>query len=509
MSEAVAVLDAEGRVQVCNPALSQLTGYSLEEWRSGSLELLFRAPEDKAQIAEVLAQAFGEGEAEGEAEGERRDGSALWLHYRLVRIMNGNSASGIEGPALGGPRPVTSARETGGRGPSLLAIARDITSDVERRLAQGLSQTLLEEACLREQALTNANRKLAALNELAATVNQSLDLTAVLGAALECSLDVAGANIGWVRLMSLSNPGELELAAHRGLPAEYAARHRTVPVSESMGGKAVLTGKPFVFYSLPPDDRLTPYLRQQKIRCVAHIPLRNREHAIGVLVLGSARFQKFSEEQVRFLTLLGHQVGLAIGNARLYEQVKHRAEIDPLTGLYNRQRFSELLDARVAAIRQLDLSCLGSWETAARSGRPVPPPSPCVLMIDIDDFKRINDVYGHACGDQALREVAQLLRLTTRTTDIVGRFGGDEFVVALCDERSIATGGDAAVHAVVERLRSRFQQASQSGEFCVPLAVSIGIAHADASSEECLQRADEAMYHEKRRRKRASPVSCQ
>jgi diguanylate cyclase (GGDEF)-like protein len=291
-----------------------------------------------------------------------------------------------------------------------------------------------------------------------------------------------------------------------------------------------------VLYSLPLDDGLTSYLRSQEVRCVAYIPLLNRNRTIGALGIGSGRFHQFSASQVRFLTSVGHQVGLAIGNARLYEQVKQRAETDPLTLLYNRQRFCELLDQRLAAGRRL-LPAFSAAPTLVGAGLPAdsrslagdglspaadaeaagsdagagvwepftPEVGPWVLMIDIDNFKQINDTCGHARGDQALREVSHLLRQCVRAGDIVGRFGGDEFVVALCDDNRAGAGtpkGWAAARAVVRRLRRRFAEASAAGEFCVPLTVSIGAARSGTSSEHCLQLADEAMYREKRRRKR-------
>lgn len=526
MSEAVALLDAEGRVLASNAALARLSGSSPEEWHDDLVTRFYSASGDPERIQEVLARALEEGIAEGEAHGDRQDGSPLWLRYRLVRLPEEDGRPGVQAfrrsgvwdaplasDIISSSLPLRRSRHPSPFGgavtssPVLLAVAEDITRDVERRSAQELSRRLLEEAARREETLTRLNRELAALNALAATVNQSLDLESVLEAALDCALEVAETSTGWVCLLPTQESLELELVAHRGLPEEYVLRYGRLRIGDCMAGKAVVTGKPLVLYSLPPEEAVTAYLRQQQIRCVAHIPLRNRDRAIGVMGIGSAHFEQLSEGLVRFLNSVGHQVGLAIQNARLYEQVKQRADIDPLTGLYNRQRFCELLEDRLVGARS---AAFGVGEADRDTQHPTPnsPTGPWVLMIDIDNFKQINDASGHVRGDQVLREVAQLLRRSVRGRDFVGRYGGDEFVVALCDNEEAPPGARAAAaRAVVRCLRRRFERASLAGEFCIPLTVSIGTACTGADSEHCLQRADVAMYRVKRRRKRRKAVA--
>ncbi len=535
LTEAVALLDGGGRVLAGNGALTRLSGCDYEEWDAAPLARLFAAPADE-RIQEALARARDEGAAEGEARGLRPDGSEWWLRLRLVRLADpvlgagsthfvGTRAVGVEDwlRAPNAQRPGT--HELGGPNADdvcFLAVVEDITGDVERRLAQSLTRQLLEEACRREAMLTHVNRELAALNQLAATVNQSLNLETVLDAALERALEVAEAGTGWVFLLSPGNRDELELVAHRGLPADYVEQHGRSRVTDCLPGKTVITGKPLVLYSLPADEEMTPHLRAQDVRCVAHIPLRNRERTIGALGIGSTGMHQLTEGLVRFLTAVGHQVGLAIENARLYEQVKHRADRDPLTGLYNRQRFCELLDARTGmGVRSSGTRGAGGFGVGTddpslatsrqHSGSPPntqhPTPNttagPWVLMLDIDEFKQINDTYGHDRGDRVLQEVAELLRRTVRETDITARYGGDEFVVALCgDEASPPEARARRAELVVERLRTKFAEADRQGRFSAPLAVSIGRACSGTSSDVLLQLADAAMYREKRRRKR-------
>jgi diguanylate cyclase (GGDEF)-like protein len=120
-------------------------------------------------------------------------------------------------------------------------------------------------------------------------------------------------------------------------------------------------------------------------------------------------------------------------------------------------------------------------------------------MIDVDHFKQLNDTYGHLAGDQALRAIAARLRDNLRENDIIGRFGGEEFVVLLPE-----TGLEQALH-VAERLRAAIgAQPVPTDEGEVSVSVSIGVASCESarqplSVEQLLKRADDALYVAKRR----------
>lgn len=177
-------------------------------------------------------------------------------------------------------------------------------------------------------------------------------------------------------------------------------------------------------------------------------------------------------------------VGLAITDAaRLMADARHRAQHDPLTGLANRARLDEHLTRRVAAAQPLAL-----------------------LMLDLDRFKAVNDLYGHAAGDELLRTVARRVRSAIRTDDEAARLGGDEFVVLLA-------GADAERAAQkAEQLRTLLQQ--PYGDIDVPVSASIGVATYPGSGRTAsalLAAADEALYRAKHagknRVEQAAPVS--
>ena len=157
--------------------------------------------------------------------------------------------------------------------------------------------------------------------------------------------------------------------------------------------------------------------------------------------------------------------------------LRHLAEVDPLTSVFNRRAFLMLLDKGLGH--------------AQRRRAPL-----AVLVVDLDHFKKINDTWGHQCGDDALRHFVQLAQQCLRREDVMGRQGGEEFAIFLP-----STDGTAAAK-VAERLRAQVQaQPLEIDRRSMRLAVSIGVtlSTGDESAEAVMQRADEAMYLAKKR----------
>lgn len=153
------------------------------------------------------------------------------------------------------------------------------------------------------------------------------------------------------------------------------------------------------------------------------------------------------------------------------------AVTDSLTGLYNRKKLDDILADQFALFR--------------RNHRPF-----TVLMLDLDNFKSINDNYGHACGDRVLADVAAILKQSVRSIDYVARYGGEEFVVVL-----VETGLDAALD-IAERIRSEVETPHFiAGNNLIAVTVSLGVTHSregDDGPDEALARADHALYEAKR-----------
>jgi diguanylate cyclase (GGDEF)-like protein len=163
---------------------------------------------------------------------------------------------------------------------------------------------------------------------------------------------------------------------------------------------------------LDPRVRFVPGTPVEPEALVA-VPLIARGHLKGTLnIYRVGEDATFSDEEFLLAKRFGDAAALAIDNAHIRARLEHQAETDALTGLYNHRAFHDRL-------RQELLRASAAHDAVA------------VVMLDLDDFKKVNDVYGHGIGDQLLYQVADVLRASVRSTDIVCRVGGEEFGVIM------------------------------------------------------------------------------
>jgi diguanylate cyclase (GGDEF)-like protein len=237
------------------------------------------------------------------------------------------------------------------------------------------------------------------------------------------------------------------------------------------------SGNEFVTADLAGDARVT----DSTVGAVIAFPLSCRGRKVGALVAldrqASAREPRMAVSMLRSVRVLLEPASVAIDNALLLKRAEALSVTDDLTHLYNSRYLNQVLRRET--------------KRASRSGRPL-----SLLFIDLDGFKGINDTHGHLYGSRALVEAAGLIRQSARETDVVARFGGDEFALILPD-----TGSEGAA-AVGERIRERVDahRFLQGDGLNIHLTVSVGVAtlpDVAASTEGLIQAADEAMYHVK------------
>jgi diguanylate cyclase (GGDEF)-like protein len=216
---------------------------------------------------------------------------------------------------------------------------------------------------------------------------------------------------------------------------------------------------------------------QDELGSVALLPLVRQNMLIGSLNLGSRNENRFhSQIGTLFLEHLAAVVSACIENTRLQEHIKLVGLRDPLTGINNRRFFDQRLHEEAGRAKRYDrpLSC---------------------LFLDIDYFKRINDQYGHQAGDNVLKQVSSMLNDRLRQTDVLARFGGEEFVILLPD-----TDQDDAVQ-IAEQVRERIQRAHfviPSGKSInVTLSIGLAVLHPENhinDAKQLLSAADQAVY---------------
>jgi diguanylate cyclase (GGDEF)-like protein len=205
--------------------------------------------------------------------------------------------------------------------------------------------------------------------------------------------------------------------------------------------------------------------------------LRIHGRTVGMMTVGTMGDRVFNASDMLFVAAVADQVAIALDRAR---QFSSEARTDHLTGLANRRQFERVMEREVALAERHDRRL-------------------SVMMIDLDNLKRINDRQGHRAGDGALRLVAQQLQRVVRASDVCARVGGDEFAVAM-PETDLDRGREVAV-----RLRAAVHHAGLSARSTQPVEVSVGVASWQPRQDwqGVYQVADADLYEDKRRRKNA------
>jgi diguanylate cyclase (GGDEF)-like protein/PAS domain S-box-containing protein len=266
----------------------------------------------------------------------------------------------------------------------------------------------------------------------------------------------------------------------RDEPVELETRN----IDKGLFGKVIKEGKPRLWHYFTREMvaetgavLVGNDLEEEISQSIIIVPLKTGTGVIGVLSAQSYTPDMYSEVDMEALELLGANTAVAFENAQLFAKVQSMAITDYLTGLYNRRKFYEYATQE--------------FERSRRYQRPL-----SVIMMDIDHFKRVNDTYGHAIGDQVLQGWAWVIKNNLRQVDILARYGGEEFVILLPE-----TPIDEAIQTA-ERLRISASDATlptRVGNMSV--TISLGVVCLDESCrnlEELLDRSDQAMYASKR-----------
>ncbi|WAM37379.1 GGDEF domain-containing protein [Caldicellulosiruptor acetigenus] len=218
-----------------------------------------------------------------------------------------------------------------------------------------------------------------------------------------------------------------------------------------------------------------PFINGRATKSIMYASLATKNDKYGIILLEHIFEDVFTEDNLRFLTSIAAQVSIALENSSLYQQMRSMAMVDGLTGAFNRIYLYEVLER----------------EIQASAGRyPV-----SIALFDVDNFKKLNDTYGHLFGDKVLQTIVKIAKEKVRKGDIVARYGGEEFIIVFNHLES------NEAYKVVERIRRAIESETiEDNLIQTRVTVSFGIAsyplHAD-NVKDLIKCADVAMYRAK------------
>ncbi len=257
-------------------------------------------------------------------------------------------------------------------------------------------------------------------------LTSSEDINQILNTILDSALKITNTPAGSIALYDQKKQ-EFFLKASKGFSAEFTSvkrwKLRPGGLTSQIINKRIPLNIPDVSKEPSFDN---PVMIKEGIKSILTTPLLSDDKIIGIIYIDDFVTRDFTKEEISIMSLLANQATIAIDKAQMIKETKKLAITDGLTSCFNHRFFIDRLEEEI--------------KRAERYERPT-----SLIMIDLDFFKIYNDAYGHPQGDEALKKIAEILQKTTRSTDLVARYGGDEY--AKTTEGLIASADDALYQA--------------------------------------------------------------
>ena len=343
-------------------------------------------------------------------------------------------------------------------------------------------------AILAGERLRTTAKRLAILTDVVKTANSILEPSKVIELVMEKIRELVPSE-AWSLLMVDEETGELAFEAALGAKGQDLSAYR-LKMGEGVAGWVAKKGKPAIVNDTARDRRCTARYdawTQFATRSILCAPLVSRGRTIGVLEIINKRDGRFTSSDLDLVLTLVVPCAIALENAILFQKTEQLTITDDLTKLFNS--------------RYLNLYLSREIKRCKRHGIPL-----SIIFLDLDGFKGINDQYGHLAGSGTLTEVGSILAEGVRESDILARYGGDEFVAVLPE-----TPSEGAL-VIAERLRLSIQENHflKSLGLAARISASFGIASYpdhDLTPEALIQKADQAMYRVKEKDKNGIEVA--
>ncbi len=363
---------------------------------------------------------------------------------------------------------------------TLPLLERSIRYAIEQRQAEKHLEVLIQERTKDLALMKKQAQELAALQKATSSLLHTLDLSRLMGQILDAALEaIPSAEQAWLHL--IEQPDGIGKRSTE-ISINDPRIHRIKALEELQGPlNRISEGRSLLLTDAQAEPTLLSLLESERERrstrsaIIAPLILDD-EDVLGALSLSASMPSVFSERDLRLLTSFAATATAAIHNAILYSETQNLATTDPLTGQLNRRTFFEMGQREI--------------ERFQRFGRPL-----CWAMFDVDRFKQINDTYGHAAGDQVLVAIVERCCRVIRHIDILGRYGGDEFVILLPEtDHHLAS-------EIADRVRISVADSPVTTDAgSVDVSISMGITEATPNTADLgilLNKADQALYKSK------------
>jgi diguanylate cyclase (GGDEF)-like protein len=312
-------------------------------------------------------------------------------------------------------------------------------------------------------------KDLMVFHDVARALTSSLDLDSILGAIMT-QMEQFFEPESWSLLIMDDEQQSLYYAVAAGKSA--GDRNLRVAMGEGIAGWVAQHGEPVIVSEPGKDPRFSAHA--SPVRSAICIPLRSRSRTLGVIELVNYRVSTLTGETMAFLQVLCDYAAIAIQNVRAVERIQELTITDDCTGLFNSRHLFSVTESELERSRRFSLPF-------------------SVIFIDLDHFKRVNDLHGHLTGSRLLAEIAKTIKHNVRGIDSAFRYGGDEFIVLLPQ-----TGKDAALEVtqrLLHALRDTQYLVSEGLELRIMASFGIASYPEDGESiQEIIGAADQMMY---------------
>ena len=330
------------------------------------------------------------------------------------------------------------------------------------------------------RSISEAQREVFALHEIAQTIGSSLNLSDTV--ALIANKLRAIVPFETCVIYLVDDPSGKAIAAHVVGEEVEIFKRRRINIGEGITGWVIANSRSMCNASPDLDLVGLPEELVKRFRGVLVSPLQREDGAFGAISLYSQSRTSYTTEHVRLLESVCQHASSALNNALTYEKTRESALVDPLTELPNARGFYMMLEQRIAECQRMNREPVS------------------VVCMDIDDFKVVNDKYGHSIGDRLLASVAGVVRRELRQMDILTRYAGDEFVAIM------PMASSKMASSISERMRNSVEDQlfSVRAGTLIGLGVSLGVAcfpEDGETTEELLTTAARRMQQDKNSRK--------